>query len=236
MTDLCLFLQGTRQEPRAGTENTYSQQMRWVVKAGGSEVCTERWFSVDANFKCDVRKPQHQQLGRMHTHSVTWVQWVYTNNQKGKRGLFRFPWWSWPFLSVMCFSAIWSPGLSTTVFLLLRPGKQAEAHAKVTNGSKEFKFNKSLNSALWRQEQMISVSLWPAQSINPFLGQTGLERTCLKTKRTKAVWWFLSTGCSGSYWVRAGKQLGNRCDGNTTRKGRVRSRTGHSRAHFQKFL
>lgn len=163
MTDLCLFLRGTRQEPRAGTENTYSQQMRWVVKAGGSEVCTERGFSVDANFKCDellFRKPQHQQLGRMHTHSVTWVQWVYTNNQKGKRGLFRFLWWSWPFLSVMCFSARQSPGLSTTVFLLLRPGKQAEAHAKVTNGSKEFKFNKSLNSALGRQEQFVASPLY----------------------------------------------------------------------------
>lgn len=131
MIDLCLFLRGTQQKPRAGTENMCSQQMRWVVKAGGSEVCTERGFSVDSSFKCDellFRKPQHQQLGRMHTHSVTWVQWVYTNNQKGKGRLFRFPWWSWPFFSVMCFSAIWSPGLSTTVFLLLRPGKQADAY------------------------------------------------------------------------------------------------------------
>lgn len=76
MTDLCLFLQGTQQEPRAGTENMYSQQMRWVVKAGGSEVCKKRGFSVDSSFKCSellFRKPQHQQLGRMHTHSVTWV-------------------------------------------------------------------------------------------------------------------------------------------------------------------
>lgn len=93
MIDLCLFLWGTQQEPRAGTENMCSQQMRWVMKAEGSEVCTERGFSVDSSFKCDeltALQKTTPPTTRKNAHSLCYLGAVRKEslsfrNQQGKQ-------------------------------------------------------------------------------------------------------------------------------------------------------